>query len=115
MFRTKRVYDPVEPTDGVRVLVDRLWPRGLGKDRAALHDWMREIAPSDRLRRWFGHDPDRWAEFCERYERELDDKTALLEGLRELRRERGTVTLCYAARDELRNNAVVLKRVLDGA
>lgn len=115
MFRTKRVYEPVEPTDGARILVDRLWPRGLAKETAGLTDWKREIAPSDELRRWFGHDPDRWALFCERYERELEKSGELLDELRELERSRGTVTLCFAAKDELRNNAVVLKRVLEGS
>jgi uncharacterized protein YeaO (DUF488 family) len=113
MVRIKRAYEPARPADGHRVLVDRLWPRGVSKEQAHLDEWLKEIAPSDALRKWFGHDPRRWVEFRERYLRELDrpDADALLEGLVR-RASRGTVTLVYAAHDELHNDAVVLAEEL---
>lgn len=113
MIRTKRVYDTPTPEDGVRVLVDRLWPRGLSKDRARIDEWIRELAPSAELRRWFGHDPARWEEFQTRYHAELSDPSLsdAVEGL--LAHERaGTVTLVFAARDGMRNNAIALERFL---
>ena len=113
MIRVKRVYDPPSAEDGLRILVDRLWPRGLSKERAQVQLWLKEIAPSAELRTWFGHDPARWEEFRRRYRGELSAKTDLLRHLREKERE-GPVTLVYAARDEARNNAVVLKELLDG-
>jgi len=113
MIRVKRVYDAPSDGDGTRVLVDRLWPRGLTKDRAAVHLWLKEVAPSTELRVEFHHDPARWEEFRRRYRAELAGKQDLLRTLREKEME-GTVTLVYAARDEARNNAVVLKEVLDG-
>lgn len=112
MIKLKRIYDPPTPDDGTRVLVDRLWPRGIAKDEARLDDWLKEIAPSDALRKWFGHDPAKWEEFRERYRRDLETKAELLDGLRKLAVE-GTVTLLYAAKDEEHNNAVVLKELLD--
>jgi uncharacterized protein YeaO (DUF488 family) len=111
MIRVKRVYEPPSAGDGTRVLVDRLWPRGLSKERAAVDLWLKEIAPSAELREWFGHDPARWEEFRRRYRAELSAKPGLLRTLMEKERE-GTLTLVYAARDEARNNAVVLKEVL---
>jgi uncharacterized protein YeaO (DUF488 family) len=113
MVRIKRAYEPARPADGHRVLVDRLWPRGVSKDQAHLDEWLKGIAPSDALRKWFGHDPRRWAEFRERYLGELDapDTHALLEGLVR-RASRGTVTLVYSAHDELHNDAVVLAEEL---
>ena len=114
MLRIKRVYEPATPGDGARVLVDRLWPRGLNKEEAHLDDWLRDLAPSDDLRKWFGHDPQRFAEFQKRYERELEDEAArtLLD---ELARQaaRGTVTLVFAAKDAEHNNAVVLARAIE--
>jgi uncharacterized protein YeaO (DUF488 family) len=109
--RLKRAYEPAEPADGYRVLVDRLWPRGVAKEAARLDEWARELAPSDELRRWFGHDPAKFAEFRRRYRAEL---AAREEKLRELRRRarRGTVTLVYAARDPEHNDAVVLAELL---
>ena len=109
MVRIKRAYEPAKPADGHRVLVDRLWPRGVSKERAHLDEWLKDIAPSDALRKWFGHDPRRWAEFRERYLRELDAPAAqaLLDGLARRARSR-TVTLVYAAHDEQHNDAVVL-------
>jgi uncharacterized protein YeaO (DUF488 family) len=113
MVRIKRAYEPAKPADGHRVLVDRLWPRGVSKERAHLDEWLKDIAPSDALRKWFGHDPRRWAEFRERYLRELAAPAAEvhLEGLAR-RAGRGTVTLVYAAHDELHNDAVVLAEAL---
>lgn len=113
MLRVRRVYEPPEPQDGFRVLVDRLWPRGLSKEAARVDLWARELAPSDRLRRWFGHDPLKWEEFRRRYREELSRSPAreLVQQLAE-RARRGTVTLVFGARDEQHNNAVVLAEVL---
>lgn len=108
MVRTKRVYERPEKKDSFRVLVDRLWPRGLSKHRAKSDLWLREIAPRDALRKWFSHDPDKWAEFRRRYHAELKEKADTLRRLKQLERERCVITLVYAASDTLRNNAVVL-------
>jgi uncharacterized protein YeaO (DUF488 family) len=113
MIRVKRVYDPPSADDGLRVLVDRLWPRGLSKERASVSLWLKEIAPSAELREWFGHDPARWEEFRRRYRFELSGKPDLLRILGEKEQE-GTLTLVYAARDEARNNAIVLAELLGG-
>ena len=110
-IRTKRVYDPPDPKDGTRVLVDRLWPRGLKKDEAAIDLWLRDGAPSNELRRWFGHDPKRWTEFRRRYVAEFDRKRA---GLKPLFDATGTVTLLFASRDPDNNNAVALAEWLKG-
>jgi len=107
-IRIKRVYDEPQRDDGKRILVDRLWPRGLSKDKARVDDWMKGIAPSTELRKWFGHRSDRWEEFRRRYLEELDRNTEELAELRELCRNE-TVTLLFAARDTERNNAVVIR------
>jgi uncharacterized protein YeaO (DUF488 family) len=113
MVRLKRVYEKPFREDGLRVLVDRLWPRGLTKERAAVDLWLKDVAPSTELRQWFGHDPARWQEFQVRYRKELRENKDALELLRE--RSKGhTVTLVYGARDEEHNEALVLKSVLDG-
>ena len=109
--RLKRVYESPAPDDGGRVLVDRLWPRGLRKADAAIDAWLKDVAPSHELRRWFGHDPERWAEFRRRYKAELARNAAALDELRAMAR-RGRLTLIYAARDEAHNQAVVLKEIL---
>jgi len=109
--RLKRAYDPAEPGDGYRVLVDRLWPRGVSKERARLDEWARELAPSADLRTWFGHDPERFAEFERRYRTELAAHGEKVDELRRRARE-GTLTLVYAARDEEHNDAVVLAELL---
>lgn len=109
--RIKRAYLPSSTRDGVRVLVDRIWPRGLKKSDAAIEQWAREAAPSTALRQWFAHDPARWEEFQRRYRAELKDKAALLDELRRIARDR-PLTLVYAAHDELHNQAVVLRDVL---
>lgn len=114
MIQLKRAYEPAARGDGYRVLVERLWPRGLRKADAHLDDWRKEVAPSHELRRWFGHDPSRFAEFRERYKRELRSETARAAVIElAARAARGTVTLVYSARDELHNSAVVLARELE--
>jgi len=110
-LRVKRAYEPPAPEDGVRILVDRLWPRGLSKEKAAVDHWMRDIAPSAELRKWFGHDPERWPEFRRRYREELRRHGALLDQIGDLAAG-GAVTLVYAAHDEEHNDAVVLREAL---
>jgi uncharacterized protein YeaO (DUF488 family) len=107
----KRAYEPPSPRDGTRVLVDRLWPRGVKKTEAGIAQWMKEIAPSHELRKWFAHDPARWQEFRRRYKAELTEKRELVSQLRELARE-GPLTLVYSAHDEAHNQAVVLRETL---
>lgn len=109
----KRAYAPASPADGTRILVDRLWPRGVSKTRAALSDWRKDIAPSTALRQWFGHEPARWDGFQARYRVELQAHQPELEQLRDLARA-GVVTLVYGARDQAHNEAVVLRDVLLG-
>lgn len=110
-FHIKRIYDPPAAGDGARVLVDRVWPRGIGKDAARLTLWLKDVAPSTALRKWFGHDPERWREFQTRYRAELKANSAALAPLYELQR-RGRVTLLYGARDEEHNQAQVLTEYL---
>lgn len=110
--RTKRIYDEPAASDGTRVLVDRLWPRGVSKESAELDAWLREVAPSDDLRRWYDHDPEKWPEFTDRYEAELDERPGAVDELLEYARE-GPVTLLYASRETEYNNAVALKAVLE--
>jgi uncharacterized protein YeaO (DUF488 family) len=112
VFKLKRVYEEAVPGDGFRVLVDRLWPRGVSKERAQLGLWLKDAAPSPELRKWFGHVPERWPEFEQRYRAEVADNPAVVRTLRDLEREHGTVTLLFGARDEERNEAVVLWKVL---
>lgn len=109
----KRVYEPAEENDGFRILVDRLWPRGLSKEKAAIDLWAKEIAPSDDLRKWFSHDPSRWEEFRKRYRDELStgDRKKMLKDLVS-RAGRGLLTLVYAAKDTTHNNAVVLQELI---
>jgi uncharacterized protein YeaO (DUF488 family) len=109
--RLKRAYEPAERSDGYRVLIDRIWPRGVSKEQAHLDEWARELAPSSELRRWFGHDPAKFEEFRRRYRDEL---AAQAEKLRELRSRahKGTLTLIYSARDTEHNDAVVLAELL---
>ena len=107
----KRAYAPAEAADGVRILVDRLWPRGISKQKAAVDEWMKEIAPSAELRQWFGHDPAKWPEFQRRYKAELRQHAVELERLRAFAAN-GVLTLVYGARDETHNDAVVLRDVL---
>lgn len=111
MVLLKRAYEKPSAADGMRVLVERLWPRGLSKDRARIDLWLKDIAPSTELRKWFGHDPARWDEFQRRYAAELRHKTDLV-GLLKKNTRTGKVTLVYAARDEEHNGALVLKRYI---
>lgn len=112
MIRLKRAYEGASPEDGTRVLVERLWPRGISKARAKLDLWLKDVAPSAGLRKWFGHRPDRWVRFESRYRGELRTMKAPIDRLRE-KVAGGTVTLIYAARDERRNSAIVLKKFLE--
>ena len=112
MIRLKRVYEPSEKADGFRVLVDRLWPRGLSKAKARADLWLREVAPSDGLRKWFAHDPKKWPEFRRRYRAELKERGEAWRTLKRLQQEQGVLTLLYAASDTARNNAVVLADLL---
>ncbi len=112
MVRIKRIYDPPAAGDGRRLLVDRLWPRGVAKEEAAIDEWLKEIAPSNTLRKWFGHDPARWEEFRQRYREELQGHRELLEQLR-CNAAQGDITLLFAAKDLEHNNAVVLKEILE--
>lgn len=108
---TKRIYEPSDPADGYRVLIDHLWPRGVSKERAQLDEWARDLAPSDELRRWFGHVPERFPEFRSRYRAELEERSDHLDELRR-RARRGRVTILYAARDSEHSNAAVLAELL---
>lgn len=114
MLRIKRVYDPPEPSDGYRVLVDRLWPRGLAKEKAQLDDWRPDIAPTGTLRVWFAHDPQKWEEFRARYRSELDASGRMADLAKLAAKARkGGVTLLFGAWDRQRNNAVALKEILE--
>jgi uncharacterized protein YeaO (DUF488 family) len=112
-IKLKRAYEAAERADGVRVLIDRLWPRGLKKTNAALDRWSKDLAPSTELRKWFGHDPARWNEFRRRYKAEVRHHGDQLNELRTLARQ-GCVTLVYSACDEVHNDAVVLRSLLLG-
>lgn len=112
MIKLKRIYEPPGEEDGHRILVERLWPRGLSKKKAAVGLWLKEVAPSSGLRRWYGHDPARWSEFKERYRAELAAQEELVAGLARMAGE-GVVTFLFAARDEERNSAVVLKEYIE--
>jgi uncharacterized protein YeaO (DUF488 family) len=111
--KLKRAYESPAAGDGTRILIDRLWPRGISKRKAALDQWMKDIAPSAELRKWFGHDPARWEEFRRRYAEEVHHNSVLLDQLRSFARH-GRVTLVYAAHDEVHNDAVVLRDLLLG-
>ena len=113
MIQLKRVYDPADNHDGKRFLVERLWPRGMKKESLIMEGWLKDVAPSNALRTWFGHDPAKWEEFQKRYVSELKDNPAAWEPLVAAARQ-GTVTLLYSSHDQEHNNAVVLKGFLDG-
>jgi uncharacterized protein YeaO (DUF488 family) len=112
MIKTKRVYEKSAKEDGTRVLVDRLWPRGISKKDARIDEWLREIAPSDKLRKWFGHDPSKWEDFKRKYMKELEGNRDLKSKLEEISRV-GTLTLVYSAKDEMHNQAIALKEFLE--
>lgn len=112
VIQLKRVYEAPASDDGYRILVDRLWPRGVSKDSAQIDLWLKDIAPSTELRKWFAHDPKKWVRFRTRYFRELDAHNEAVEQIREQARK-GTVTLVFGARDEEHNNAVAIKEYLE--
>lgn len=112
MIQLKRSYDKASKQDGLRILVERLWPRGVSKEKAAVDLWLKELAPSTELRKWFSHDPEKWGEFRKRYWSELEQKGDLLVLLKH-RTNEGTVTFVYAAHDEEHNSALALKEYLD--
>lgn len=111
MIKLKRIYETPSDDDGFRVLVDRLWPRGIKKESAHIDLWLKNVAPSNELRKWFGHDPQKWLEFKQRYTKELPADA--FAQLRQLASEKPTLTLLFAAKDEDHNNAVVLKSLLE--
>ncbi len=112
VIRIKRIYEQCSKEDGFRVLVDRLWPRGLSKEQAKIDLWLKEIAPSDDLRKWFGHDPEKWDDFKKKYASELHKKRDLLLEIKRAEKERGTLTLLYSAKDTEHNQAVALGEIL---
>ncbi|HVQ00457.1 MAG TPA: DUF488 family protein [Candidatus Thermoplasmatota archaeon] len=112
MIKIKRAYNKPSKDDGFRILIDQLWPRGLTKEKAAIDCWLKEIAPSTALRQWFSHDPVKWNEFRRKYLKELKEKEDMVNEIDRLAREKKTVTLVFAAKDEQHNNAVVLEEVL---
>lgn len=113
MILLKRIYEPYAKEDGYRVLVDRLWPRGVSKEKAHLDLWLKEVAPSTELRKWFGHDPKKWTAFEEKYTKELDKNETCMEELKQLQKKHSPLTLLYGARDTDHNEAIVLKKYLE--
>lgn len=111
-LKIKRAYDAPSASDGKRILVDALWPRGIAKTELKLHDWWKDLAPSTELRKWYGHDPDKWPEFRKRFAAELKKKPEAVQRLRALA-DKGTVTLVYSSREEKLNNAVALKELVE--
>jgi uncharacterized protein YeaO (DUF488 family) len=112
-LQLKRVYQAVEKHDGYRILVDRLWPRGVSKEKAKIDLWLKDLAPSHELRKWFSHDPGKWPEFLKRYKKELQTKQELVNDLKQKIKEQKVVTLLFSAADEDYNNAVALKRLVE--
>lgn len=114
MIVIKRIYEKAETEDGFRILVDRLWPRGISKESAKIDLWLKDIAPSNELRKWFSHERDKWPEFQERYGKELQDKKELVDTIKSLEREKGTITLLFSTKELANNNAVALREYLKG-
>ncbi|MFA5518166.1 MAG: DUF488 domain-containing protein [Spirochaetota bacterium] len=112
MLIIKRIYENPMETDGFRILIDRLWPRGISKEKAKIDLWLKEIAPSDELRKWFSHDPEKWADFKEKYKSELANNLESIKVIKEIMKKEKTITFLYAAKDEEHNNAIVLKEFL---
>lgn len=112
MITIKRVYDPAEPSDGRRILVERLWPRGMKKEDAKLDDWLKDVAPSTELRKWFSHDKEKWTEFQKRYRKELDQHPEAWQPILDAAKE-GKVTLLFSSHDAEHNNVVALKKYLE--
>jgi uncharacterized protein YeaO (DUF488 family) len=113
VIRIKRIYESAAEEDGFRILIDRLWPRGIEKEKAKIGMWLKEVAPSNELRKWFSHDPEKWEEFKMKYSKEIVAKQALLKEIMRIEEEKGTVTLLYSAKDKDHNNAVALKTILE--
>jgi uncharacterized protein YeaO (DUF488 family) len=113
MIILKRIYQPYSKSDGFRVLVDRLWPRGMSKEKAKINQWLKDIGPSNELRKWFGHEPEKWAEFKRKYKKELTGKKDLLKELKDLHKKHKKLTLLYGARDEKHNEAVVIAEMIE--
>ncbi|MGI0087627.1 MAG: DUF488 domain-containing protein [Nitrosotalea sp.] len=109
MIKIKRVYEASSEEDGFRILIDRLWPRGLSKKSAQIDAWLKDIAPSDNLRKWFSHDPKKWTEFKKRYHKELEEKKDIISKIKSLEKEKKTITFLYSAKDKEHNNAVFLQ------
>ncbi len=112
MIKIKRIYDPALPQDGKRIYIDRLWPRGMKKEEVKIDEGLKEISPSDSLRKWFGHDPAKYAEFKRRYTKELEKHSEILEKISK-EAKRKTVTLLFSAKDEEYNNATVMREILN--
>ncbi len=112
MIIIKRVYNKPEKKDGFRVLIDRLWPRGLSKEKAKIDLWLKDIAPSDKLRKWFSHDPKKWGDFQKKYKNELKNKKEIIQRIKQIKKRKKVITLLYSAKDEEHNNAVVLREFL---
>jgi uncharacterized protein YeaO (DUF488 family) len=112
LIKTKRVYEHASEEDGFRVLVDRLWPRGLSKESAQIDVWLKEIAPSDNLRKWFSHDPKKWSEFKKRYREELKERKEIVSKIKSLEKEKKVITFLYSAKDKEHNNAVFLQEYM---
>lgn len=114
MIKLKRIYEPAARGDGYRLLVDRIWPRGVSKQAAQIDEWLPDVAPSHELRRWYAHDPKRWKQFCRKYFAELDDKPEIVDRVRAMSK-RETLTLLFGSRETVLNNAAALKRYLAGS
>ncbi len=112
MIKIKRVYEKPEKEDGTRILVDRIWPRGLSKKSAKVKFWLKDIAPSSDLRKWFGHDPKKWSRFKKRYKKELEEKKGIIKELKQTEKRDKIITLVYGAKDEEHNQARFLKEIL---
>ncbi len=112
MIKIKRIYDRAIKEDGYRILIDRLWPRGLSKNKAKVNLWLRDIAPSDKLRKWFSHDVKKWLEFQKRYKKELKSRKELIDKIKDVEKRNKTITLLFSAKDISHNNAVVLRDYL---
>lgn len=115
MIRTKRIYEAAAPEDAYRILVDRLWPRGIKKEKARVDLWLKEVAPSNELRKWLHGGHGTWEEFVQQYKSEISQKKDLIQQLRELEESHGTITLLFAKKDEMQNNAVALKAILENS
>lgn len=113
MIKVKRIYDPPSPDDGKRILIDRLWPRGMKKEKAHIDEWLKEISPSNELRKWYSHDPAKWTEFKKRYRAEISKQTELLKKIKN-EGKKGTVTLLFSTKELELNNAVALKEIIEG-